>query len=43
MLGGAGDDYFVVDSLDDVVIEYNGQGNDTVASGNYTLDETRKI
>lgn len=32
MYGGEGDDTFVVDSINDVVVEYDNQGNDTVYS-----------
>ncbi|MFN3389359.1 MAG: hypothetical protein ACK40O_10540 [Allosphingosinicella sp.] len=38
LTGGAGDDTYVVDSLEDLVIEYAGGGNDTVRTAmNYTL------
>jgi Ca2+-binding RTX toxin-like protein len=38
MIGGAGDDTYVVDSTDDVITENAGEGSDTVeTSANYTL------
>lgn len=38
MVGGAGDDTYVVDSVGDIVIEFGGEGLDTVlASVDYTL------
>ncbi len=40
MLGGAGDDHYFVDRATDVVVEYAGEGNDTVHSRvTYTLGD----
>ncbi|QNQ10072.1 beta strand repeat-containing protein [Sphingomonas alpina] len=32
LIGGKGDDYFIIDESSDTVLEYDGQGNDTVES-----------
>lgn len=45
LTGGLGDDTYVIDSLDDVVIEYAGEGSDTIRSSiTLTLvDEVEKL
>ena len=37
MIGGPGDDTYFVDSLNDVIVENSGEGNDLVVTGSVTL------
>ena len=44
LAGAGGDDVYVVDSTGDTILEYSGQGSDTVRSSvTYTLSSTQEI
>jgi serralysin len=44
LIGGTGDDYFVVDRSDDVVVEFEGEGIDTIeTSVSYALGEFAEV